>query len=104
MGGGGGGGASEKMTPYASTMQHSLSSVSDQKKCAVGKISQLQRRQPCPATREGAETSPGDSYITNIFVNSLIYFYMDNLNSFISDMLNITAVNGETISLALFGL
>lgn len=32
MGGGGSGGASEKMTPYASTMQHSLSSVSDHKK------------------------------------------------------------------------
>ena len=30
--GGGGGGVSEKMTPYAPTMQHSLSSVSDPKK------------------------------------------------------------------------
>lgn len=75
MGGGGSrGGASEKMTPCASTMQHSLSSVSDHEKC-VGQASQLHRRRQRQrqsrvkeqrwGIERGVTTTPGDRYITN---------------------------------------
>lgn len=76
-GGGGGGAAGEKMTPYASTMQHSLSSVSDHKKCELRSVTAFrgsaalcvkgQRRGEGRGERGEVEvmTSSGDGYITN---------------------------------------
>lgn len=66
---GGVGGASEKITPYASTMQHSLSSGVSSSKTITASEEAAEAALPCDKIHVKGQkwvvTSPGDSYITN---------------------------------------
>lgn len=68
----GGGGASEKITPYAFSTQHSLSSGVSSWKTSTVSEEAAEAAQPCDKTQVKVQklllTSPGNSYITDTVI------------------------------------